>query len=341
MERTKLFAGSKRRTLNLEEQDGVTTELLLPASALPLAVRPALNGLDLPSWANLNRQFLEERLLRHGALLFRGFEMGGLADFERFTRAVSDEVLAYKERSSPRTQVGDRVYTSTDYPADQSIYLHNEHSYSHTFPRKLFFFCNIAPDHGGETPIADTRKVFQAIAPGIRKQFEERRWMYVRNFGDGFGLSWQEAFQTQDRADVDRYCREADISCEWKPGDRLRTSQVRNAVTRHPETGDWVWFNHAVFFHITTLEPNLRRQLLAQFSERDLPNNTYFGDGGRIDDSILDELRAAWSAATVVFPWQRGDVLWVDNMLAAHGRNPFSGRREILVAMAQPWRHSS
>jgi hypothetical protein len=32
-----------------------------------------------------------------------------------------------------------------------------------------------------------------------------------------------------------------------------------------------------------------------------------------------------------------GDILMVDNMLVAHGREPFSGPRKILVAMAEPF----
>jgi hypothetical protein len=159
--------------------------------------------------------------------------------------------------------------------------------------------------------------------------------MYVRNFGDGFGLSWQNAFQTTRRAVVEQYCRNNDIDFEWKANNRLRTRQVRRAVALHPRTRQESWFNHLTFFHVTTLEPVVRDSLLAEFGEEDLPNNTYYGDGTEIEDSVLAELREAYAAEAIMFPWQAGDVLMLDNMLTAHGRSPYVGPRKVAVGMAE------
>ncbi|HBL28549.1 MAG TPA: taurine catabolism dioxygenase TauD, partial [Acidobacteria bacterium] len=126
-------------------------------AGLPLVLTPAVAGLDPLAWAAESRAGLEERLLRHGALLFRGFGLPGIEGLQAFVRAVCGDLLEYKERSSPRSELGDRVYTSTDYPAEQPIFPHNEHSYARRFPLKLFFSCVTAPATGGETPVGDTR----------------------------------------------------------------------------------------------------------------------------------------------------------------------------------------
>jgi alpha-ketoglutarate-dependent taurine dioxygenase len=168
------------------------------------------------------------------------------------------------------------------------------------------------------------------------ERFVEKQWMYVRNFGDGLGLPWQSVFQTTDRAVVEQHCRRAGIEVEWKSEDRLRTRAVRPAVARHPRTGELVWFNHATFFHVSTLEPSVRDEMLRQFEEEDLPTNTYYGDGSPIEPSVLDELREAYRQEEIAFPWEEGDVLMVDNMLVAHGRAPYDGARKILVGMTQP-----
>jgi alpha-ketoglutarate-dependent taurine dioxygenase len=200
---------------------------------------------------------------------------------------------------------------------------------------RIFFFCVQAPGKGGATPIADTRRVFERIAPEIRERFMERKYMYTRNFGDGFGLSWQEAFQTTLKSEVQEYCCLNRIECEWKSERRLRTKQVREVAARHPKTGEWVWFNHLTFFHVSTLDRDLQEVIMKEFVEEDLPNNTYYGDGYKIEEEVLERLREAYLKETVRFDWEEGDVLMLDNMLAAHGREPYTGERKVAVGMAE------
>jgi len=301
---------------------------------LPLVIEPNPERVDITTWAARNRDFIETQLLHHGGILFRGFEITTPGAFEQLCRAISTELLEYNERSSPRTQVSPNVYTSTDYPANQSIFLHNENSYQRTFPQKIFFFCLTPAASGGETPIADCRKVFQRINPKVRERFIEKGWKCVRNVGDGLGLPWQTIFQTQSPEVVERECVRKGVKVEWKDDQRLRLSTVLPAVVKHPQSGELSWFNHATFFHITTLDPLLREVLLEEFAEEDLPTNTYYGDGSRIEPEVLEELREVYRQQTVSLPYRAGDVMLLDNMLTAHGRAPYSGTRKILVAMA-------
>jgi alpha-ketoglutarate-dependent taurine dioxygenase len=327
----------KRRAVSVSSEALVRFGTL-PTGDLPLLIEPASPGVDLIAWAASNRALLEEKLQQHGGILLRGFGLQGPEDLDAFIHAVSGESLEYKERSSPRTAVKGNIYTSTDYPASHPIFLHNENSYQQEWPQKIFFFCKQPPEVGGETPIADCRKVLARIDPEVRKRFAERKWMYIRNFGDGFGLNWQTVFQTTDKAQIEEHCRARLIEVEWKSGDRLRTKAVRSALVQHPKTGETTWFNHATFFHVSTLEPSLRDAMLQEFADGELPSNTYYGDGEPIEPEVMDHLREAYRQETVGFPWQKGDLLMLDNMLAAHGRAPYSGSREILVGMAEPVR---
>src|SRR5215213_1835298 len=128
------------------------------------------------------RPLLDAELGRHGAILFRGFPVGSVDAFEEAVRATSGEPLAYRERSSPRLQVAGHVYTSTEHPPDQSIFLHNEQSYNNVFPLKIYFYCVQASETGGGTPLADCRRVYQKIDPAVRDRFETGGYLYVRNF---------------------------------------------------------------------------------------------------------------------------------------------------------------
>ena len=332
----KSLVGARRKAVSVSQEDLVRTGSLEGGSPLPLVVQPAFPGVRLADWAASNRERIEQWIDRHGGVLFRDFGLSTPDDFQAVVRAVSGDLLEYKERSSPRHAVSGKVYTSTDYPPDQPIFLHNENSYQNTWPMRIFFYCQVEPGEGGATPIADTRKVFGRLSPELRARFRERGWMYVRNFGDGFGLDWRTVFQTDDRAAVEAYCRDNGMRLEWKDGGRLRTRAVRPTAVAHPRSGEDVWFNHATFFHVTTLSDSVREALLAEFDEADLPANSYYGDGTPIEPETLDELRAAYREETVEFPWRKGDLLALDNMLVAHGRAPFKGQRQILVAMAEP-----
>jgi alpha-ketoglutarate-dependent taurine dioxygenase len=340
VERNKLGLGvtpSRRRvTVSITSERLVETRFLQPGTTLPIVVEPS-ERLDPLSWARNNRDYIESLLQQHGGILFRHFDLSSATQFEQFINAISDELLEYRERSSPRSRVSGNIYTSTDYPANQTIFLHNENSYQRRFNLKIFFFCVHPGNSGGETPIADCRKVYERVSPDVRQRFVEKKWLYVRNYGEGFGLPWQTVFQTTNRSEVEEHCRERDIEFEWKSGDRLRTRAVLPAIARHPKTKEPVWFNHATFFHVSSLEPWIRDALLEEFGSADeLPTNTCYGDGEPIEADVLEELRAAYRAETVSFPWQRGDVMLLDNMLAAHGRAPYSGPRKILVGMSEP-----
>ncbi|HEY0603234.1 MAG TPA: TauD/TfdA family dioxygenase [Herpetosiphonaceae bacterium] len=325
-----------RRAISTAAESMVKTGSLTPGQLLPLLIEPRINGVDLVAWAGNNQQLIATLLQQHGGILFRNFNLQAAETFDRLVAAAVGDALPYQERSSPRSQVQKHIYTSTEHPADQSIFLHNEQSYNLTFPQHIAFCCLTAARHGGETPIADCRKVFESIDPQIRERFLRQNYMYVRNYGGGMGLSWQDAFQTDDRERVQQYCQANQIAVEWLSADRLRTRQVRRVAAAHPQSGAMTWFNHLTFFHVSTLEPQARIAVQAEFSEADLPSNTYYGDGSPIEPEVLDHLRAAYHQATVTFPWQNGDVLLLDNMLVAHGRAPFGGPRSVVVAMAGP-----
>jgi alpha-ketoglutarate-dependent taurine dioxygenase len=315
--------------------DSVRVSYLPEGNYTPLLFRPVGDAARLSEWAGAHRDFVEAQLMQTGAVLFRGFGAGTGDDLAGVIRALAGEPLEYRERSSPRTPVGDNVYTSTDYPATKSILLHNENSYQESWPLKLFFLCETPPERGGETPLADCRRVLARLSPETRRRFMTEKWMLVRNYNDGFGLPWQSVFQTNDPAEVERHCRENGIEVEWKNGMRLRTRATRSAIVRHPRTGEQVWFNHAMFFHVSSVEPGLREALLGALSGYDLPSNTFYGDGSPIEPEVMREVCEAYRCETTSFPWRRGDLLMLDNILVAHGRAPYAGQRRVLVGMAQ------
>ena len=312
----------------------VQTRLLDPEDRFIWVIEPQTEAFDLVGWISERRPLLEEKLLEHAGILFRRSGSDSPAAFQRVASAISPDLITYQERTAPRTEVARNVYTSTEFAADQWIPMHHEMSYSHNWPRLIFFYCDLPPAQGGRTPLADDRKIYPRIDPAIKTRFIERRVMYLRNYRPEID-PWQQAFQATDHAAVESYCRRWNISWEWLDGDRLRTRQVRQAIATHPTTGQTVWFNHAHMFHHSNLEPAQRETLMSLGTEADLPRNAYYGDGSEIESSVLEEIRSVYRENAVSFPWEHGDILLLDNFLASHGREPFSGARRILVAMAE------
>lgn len=324
----------QRQTVSSNSRDWVSARPLFADQKIPLLIEPAIPGVDLSEWAKLERAYVDELLMQHRALLFRGFKNVDVATFERFVMATSNgQLLEYKDRTTPRETKGNRVYTSTVHPADERINPHNEGTYWIRWPLRLFFCCQIAAEVGGETPIADVRRVYNRLSNATREKFAAKKMMLVRNFNDGFGMPWQEVFQSDNPEEVEAYCRANKIEWEWKSNGRLRTRQVRDAIRQHPETGENVWFNHAAFFHYTTLEENLRNSLINELGMDGLPYSTFYGDGSEIEPEVAQELRDAYAAETVKFLWEEGDIMLLDNMSVSHAREPFKGKRDVVVCM--------
>jgi alpha-ketoglutarate-dependent taurine dioxygenase len=317
-------------------EEWIRTGSLESGGPLPLLVEPWLGGIDLAGWIGSDLEFVSTNLLKHGGILFRGFDLDGEIEFERVARAISPQLLDYEDQHTPRTRIHGGIYTSTEYPADHHVPFHSENSKNNTWPMKICFFCLKPSEQGGETPIADNRKVFQSIDPKIRQRFIEKRVMYVRNFGEGAGLPWQTVFQTSYKAVVEDYCRHNKMEFTWRGGDRLRVSHVCQSVAAHPVTGEMVWFNQAHLFHLAGLDRAVRESLLSLFEQGDLPSNAYYGDGSPIEDSVIDEISESYRRSEACFPWQPKDLLILEYMLVAHGRRPYSGTRRILVAMTEP-----
>lgn len=284
-----------------------------------------------------NVDWIESRLLQRGAVLFRGFGIDQQEILRRTVLLLPGNLLDYVDGNSPRTKLTSGVYTSTEYPPEFFISMHNELSYSERWPARLFFCCATAPAEGGETPLADSRAILRNMSPEVVDAFTRKGVKYLRNLhgGRGYGPSWQKTFETQDRAVVEEFCRSSGMQFEWTPEGGIRLWHVRPAVAVHPRTGEAVWFNQADQFHPSTHPPKVYESLKALYKgkEAQMPQNATFGDDTPIEDWMLEEVRATTQREIRLLPWRQGDLLMVDNMLVCHGRMPFKGPRKILVSM--------
>lgn len=281
---------------------------------------------------------IEDQLLQHGAVKFTGVRIDSLQTFQQIVNSISDRFLNYVDGNSPRTKLSDNVYTSTEYDQTQKITMHNELSYSGKWPNKLFFSCLKPAETGGETLLADSSEILEVMDRDIVAEIEARGLTYIRNLhgGMGIGPSWQDTFETDDKSQVEAYCKTYAIDFEWREDDNLRLKQPSKGIIEHRITGKKLWFNQIDQFHPCHLGSQIYEVIkLMCDTEEEFPMYVRFGDGKAIPEDMVARILKRIDQVTIAPLWQKNELLVVDNERVAHGRNFFTGDRKVLVAMSE------
>lgn len=338
----------------------------LEAGALPLTVLPGSlrTHAELADWLRGHPEWIDEKLRIHGALLFRDFGVTHVDEVEAIARAIEPDLKNEYLGTSPRQALSRSgyVFSASELPGFYPIPAHNEMSFTADPPKRIFFACTIAPSKFGETPLVDFRGVWRDLDPALRERWASKGLRIIRNYAgpddnrkDLFQLKkWTEIFNTTDRAEIERICAREGFTAQWKDGGRLALISEHTAERRHPQTDVPVWFNHTHVFHLDAghLEyarilrkrpsfKHLRYWLLARglsawkgltVKPEDQSMHVTFADGSPIPRRELAQVFDAIWKNMVVTPWRRGDVVAIDNRAIGHGRLPFEGPREIVVA---------
>lgn len=289
---------------------------------------------DPVAWAAKHRELVRTAVLEQGWIRVRGLGLRDADQVGATFRQLADGLMIERETFAPRRSHGDGIYSSSKWPANQPMCMHHERSYALEYPALMLFACLTPPTAGGATGVADSSAVLGALPAELVEHFERDGWMLVRNYNEDIGASLDDAFGTDDRSTIERYCRANAIEFEWQPDGGLRTRQRRDAVVRHPVTGARCWFNQIAFLSEWTIDPEVREFLVDCYGADALPFTTHFGDGEPIGEDVVALLNELYETHTVREPWQAGDLLVVDNVRTAHSREAYEGPREVLVGMA-------
>lgn len=318
---------------------------------IPLVILPTetASKADFLRLLSTHKTALKQKLSKYGGILFRGFPLTNANDFSEAIRHLGlGHFVDYIGGDSPRNKINDGVYTSTEAPPSIKIPLHNELSFVKYYPKNIYFFCETPPKEKGETIIADARKVLTSIDPDVKQRFVEKQLRYVScyyykskvmnwiNRIQPSHKSWIQVFETECKKEVEKKCREHEFEFKWAKNDWIQISQVRPAIMAHPDTGEKVWFNQA---HLYDFNPRLLgswRYVGAKLfycRKHTKLHEIFYGDHSTIARADLYHVLDVLDSQTVAFPWQKGDLLVLDNVLAMHGRATFEGKRRILTAM--------
>jgi len=314
------------------------SELLFAKPHHPLLVTPAGDaslGALLDYFVG-NKMLLQQLLLQHGGILFRGYQLNGSADFAACVASLSGTPFSYVGGNSPRTHVEKEVYTSTEHPASDTISLHHEMSYLPVPPKRIFFYCEEPSKMGGQTSLANSLNVLHSIPSEIVEEFRRKKLNYIRTFHpEGhFGKSWQETYFTDDIDEALDQIESQGSIYRWLDDGSLQVSTLLDAVITHPESGDDVWFNQAEQWHPSALRSDVRVMFEKNYGNAHFAHHCEYGDGTPLDEDRLREIRGVLNENKLLFKWEKNDLLMLDNVLMMHGRESFEGKRKVLTYLS-------
>jgi len=281
-----------------------------------------------------NRDWVESLLHSSGAVLFRGFPIHSAQDFNEFVVAFGYEELPYVGGAAPRTNVLGRVFTANESPPDQPIPFHHEMAQVPEYPAKLFFYCEVEPAVGGETPIVLSHLIYKKMAeqfPDFVKKLEETGLLYIRILGEDddpsspIGRGWHSTFLTKDKNEAEKRAARLGTKLEWLEDGGVKTIMGPiPAIKVDRSRGRKIWFNSMVAAFTGWKD-----------ARNDPEKAVTFGDGTPLPTDVILACLRILDEEAVAIPWHRGDVLLLDNLAVLHSRRSFEPPRRVLASLCK------
>lgn len=291
---------------------------------------------ELTLWLAGQLPYIEAELRTHGAVLFRDFPVKSALDFDAFSATFGYEDFTYDESFSNAVRINltPRVFTANEAPPDREIFLHHELAQTPFYPSKIFFCCLSAPESGGETPLCRSDLLFAEFKrqyPDWTDLLAELGLRYTiqmpetDNLESGQGRSWRNTLSVNSEAQAEDKLARLGYEWRWRKDQTLSATTPVMPAIRALSDGSASFFNQVI-----AVSRGWQRGT-------GTPTPLTFGDGTKIDDSILEALIAVSHTFSTALQWQAGDVALVDNFRVMHGRYPYAGKspRQIIVNLAR------
>lgn len=301
-----------------------------------LSPNPTLPQFDLPFLTqsiSSQKPWLESILHESGAILLRGFPIHTASDFNDVVESFGFDELPYVGGAAPRTNVVGRVFTANESPPDQKIPFHHEMAQVPEFPSKLFFFCEVEPRSGGETPIVLSHVVYERMKqryPDFVERLEEHGLIYTRVLGEDddpsspIGRGWKSTFLTKDKSVAEERAAGLGMKLEWME-DGVKTIMGPIPAIKFDKIRQRkIWFNSMVAAYTGWKD-----------ARNDPVKAVTFGDGEPLPADIIFDCLRILEEECVAIPWQKGDVLLLDNLAVLHSRRSFNPPRCVLASLCK------
>lgn len=269
------------------------------------------------------REVPTEKVVQHlphsHVLLFRNFRIT-TDSFCAFSERLGCNFMNYQAGANERQKFNltGTLFSVTINRAKTFIPFHGEMYYKKIKPRLLWFYCETPPSYKGETTVCDAAAVFNQLKPSTQQLFLDKKIKYIRTYKP---TEWQKIYQTTNLDEVASVCADNDLQLTSLPNGGIRTEYSTYAAIPGRTPGSYLFINNILPIALQELT----------FQKR---NQVRFADGSSIPLGILWEIWNVTAKLEIRVPWQKGDVLLVDNTYAMHGRRNYQGERKICARMS-------
>ena len=286
----------------------------------PLAVEVEAGSLDEAcAWATGAVAELSRQAGEHGVVLVRGLPLAKPEDFDAVVCALGFPTFSYADS------------LSNEAPADVTIFLHHEMAQTPFHPTKLIFFCQIAAEDGGATPVCRSDVLWERLRAeqgAFAADCEARGLLYtnvmpgVADTASGMGRSWQSTLSVDNREAAEARLAKLGYTWQWQANGNLSVTTPLLPAVRQFGNGRTSFFN----------------QLIAAFkgwkdTRNDPARAIRFGDGSPLNPADVAAASAIADELTFDILWRNGDIALMDNYVVMHGRRTFKGTRKVLASL--------
>lgn len=324
-------------------------------------LRATSPGASVTVLADLLRRdgdLVQAELLRHGALMIRGFGVRTIEDFERAWGGAFQlrQDYRYTLKEAGRKRLSRFVVNSNYSRAHGAVGVYRFHHENMHLPRSespdwLAFCCLQAPRTGGETGVLNTASAFDQLSRPLQDKLLESRQRFKLLIPRQL---WEEEFHALDPRGVATACealgydavRVTDASVQFcferSCAEQHRLNGRRSVLldrSAYGVTGDFLRAFRA--YHATLRAPmhhGLQRTWESSGAAVIVAARRFIKT--RIERVWLaldrdERAELSWACArqAAAVPYQVGDILLVDNILVEHTAMPWTGDRRIVVAM--------
>lgn len=285
------------------------------------------------------RVTLDNLLRKHRGILFRNCGIDTVEDFHDLIVASDLEGMEYIGGAAVRTQLTSRVFTANESPSSEKIPFHHEMAQTPNPPTHLFFFCDIAPSSGGETPILVSSEIcglLTARHPQFMADIEQHGVKYIRYMPEyddstsAIGRGWRSTFQTDTPLGAESALATLGSTWEWQPNGDLKTVTAAIPAVRidsgPQRQGKKSFFNSIVAAFTGWNDSRNKGETAVILAD---------GKDTLLASDIIESCRVIMDEIAVNIPWQKGDIMLLDNRTVMHSRKPFEGPRRVLAGLVR------